>query len=129
MRAHLCRLLLYLPSTVLYLKLQLQNLCHFRLTLPLKAFLSEYHHFFCFCCCILFQLPVYAFFLNMTAGVAIFSFTLRYVMSTACYGGEITAFEGVLQKVFPSSGKMAFPWTLHQFVEVEINMTVPYLFR
>lgn len=44
MRAHLCRLLLYQPSAVLYLKLQLQNLCNFSPTPPFKAFHREYMH-------------------------------------------------------------------------------------
>ena len=89
MRAPLCRLLLYLPSAALYLKLQLQNLCNFSQTPPFKAFHWEYLHVnipfsspcfaFSFTCLSLFELSVQL----QRLRSFIFSIVLHYVLLIA----------------------------------------------
>lgn len=108
MRAHLCRLLLYLPSAVLYLKLQLQNLCHFQSDSAIQSFsvrisACEYSFLFppgfafSFTCLSLFQLSV------QLQGVRYFSLFFflfagrHYVLRTVgvgvrgvwCRGGQV----------------------------------------
>lgn len=109
MRAHLCRLLLYLPSAVLYLKLQLQNLCHFQSDSAIQSFsvrisACEYSFLFppgfafSFTCLSLFQLSVQ---LQGVRYFSLFFFFLfagrHYVLRTVgvgargvwCRGGQV----------------------------------------
>lgn len=136
MRAHLCRLLLYLPSAKLHLKLQLQNLCHFSPT-HLQSFenICIWMFFFLglfvylFCCCFFFLLC--------------FVFVSRYCCVNAMQlkarrGAERVRKRSMRQR---DERKRWGKWIdaggycehtksyFHQFAEVEINTTLAYLFH
>lgn len=136
MRAHLCRLLLYLPSAKLHLKLQLQNLCHFSPT-HLQSFenICIWMFFFLglfvylFCCCFFFLLC--------------FVFVSRYCCVNAMplkarRGAERVRKRSMRQR---DERKRWGKWIdaggycehtksyFHQFAEVEINTTLAYLFH
>lgn len=153
MRAYLCRLLLYLPSAVLYLKLQLQNLCNFSQTPPFKAFHWEYLHVNAafFLPALPFALPVYVF-LNRACNYRVwdifFLFMLHYVLLIARCGREerrrvfwlrggqvIVVSDRRTRRGRERRKEAAMAYCertksyFHQFTEVEINMTVAYLFQ
>lgn len=145
MRAHLCRLLLYLPSAVLYLKLQLQNLCNFSQTQS-----ELFPENMCMWILLLFFSPLCSFlylFMSFWIKRAITGsevyVALSFTRCSFCSGREKCGFwlkEGQAfivghmhrereRKRGDAAHSEHTKSYFHQFVEVEINMSVAYLFQ
>lgn len=133
MRAHLCRLLLYLPSAKLHLKLQLQNLCHFSPThLQSSENICIWMVFFGGVCLFICFVVVFFFCVSSSCRVTVVWMPCRWK------GAERVRKRSMRQR---DERKRWGKWIdaggycehtksyFHQFAEVEINTTLAYLFH